>query len=755
MELFADIVIPIAKGIFTFRIDVDKTSHIVPGMGIEVGIGARKIYMGIVWRIHSNKPSFPTKPVGRIITDTPILTMAQMRLWDWIAEYYMCTLGDVMRFALPSALKPSGLSDEEFRQDEYRPSTIKYIRLGNAIRSEDDINSILESLKRSKVQQTALLSFCSMFAPGNILNGEVPRNSLAISAAALSRMTEKDIFDVFNRETASIGLGAFIAPQHAMPQLTQAQNSTKKSIESAFDTHHCVLLHGITGSGKTEIYMHMIADRLKKGGSVMYLMPEIAMTTQLISRIKKVFGERVTVFHSGLTDRRRAEVYRRLLASNGGELVLGARSALFLPIPSLELVIVDEEHDSSYKQTEPAPRYNARDCAVWMSRESGAKCLLASATPSIESYVNATGGKYGYVRLNERYGDAQLPTVIVSDSTRALKRGERKLHLDKALFDRMTETLEKGKQVMLFQNRRGFSPWVECVQCGWVMHCPRCSVTLTYHKTTNKLLCHTCGWSSPLPAVCPKCSTPSPKLSGFGTEKIEENLSQIFPSARVLRLDRDTATSPKRYEQIISDFACGAADILVGTQMITKGFDFPGVELVGILNADNLLNYPDFRSAERAFQTITQFSGRAGRSSANGEVVIQTTQPDNAVIRQAQLSDYEGMVSEQLAERSAFGYPPFSKLIVISMRHRDQRLLGQAATWFSDRIREVFASRVYGPHAPVLEKAAGESYMEIMLKIENGYSVAKAKRLLSGLLEDIASHHDYKKVFVFCDADPQ
>lgn len=755
MELFADIVLPIAKGIFTFRLDGVNTSCVAPGTGIEVRIGARKLYMGIVWKVHNDKPSFPTRPAGRVITDTPILTTGQMRLWEWVADYYMCTLGDVMRFALPAALKPTGLSDEEFRQDEYRPSTVKYIRLGNGVQSEEELNKILKSQKRAKAQHNALIAFCGKFNNSELFTAETPRDSLGASHSVLSKMAEKGIFEIIDKDKADIGFGEFSIPESMLPQLTPSQEKAKNEIGQSFHDRSCVLLHGITGSGKTEIYIRMIAERLTSGGSVLYLLPEIAMTAQLVSRIQKVFGERVTVFHSGLTDRQRAEVYRRLLSSQGSELILGARSAIFLPVPSLKLIIVDEEHDASYKQTEPAPRYNARDCAVWISHETGAKCLIASATPSIESYVNATGGKYGYVRLTERYGNAQLPSVIISDSIRALKRGERKLHFDKALKDRMTETLAHGKQVMLFQNRRGFSPWVECSGCGWVMHCPRCSVTLTYHKTTNKLLCHTCGWSSPLPAVCLKCGIPSPKLSGFGTEKIEENITAMFPEARVLRLDRDTATSAKRYGQIVSDFACGAADILVGTQMITKGFDFPGVELVGILNADNLLNYPDFRAAERAFQVITQFSGRAGRKSDCGEVVIQTTQPDNKVIRQAQQSDYEGMVAEQLAERSAFGYPPYGKLIVVTLRHHDERLLAQAGSWFAARMREVFSDRVYGPHAPVLEKAAGENYLKIMLKIENGRSTAKAKRLLSGLLNDAVSHIDYKKVFIFCDVDPQ
>lgn len=755
LEIYADIVLPVARGPFTFRIDAAEAGSIAPGMGVEVKLGARKLYMGIVWRIHRERPSFPTKTAGRIMTRTPLVDERQRRLWEWIAEYYMCTLGDVMRFALPAALKPEGLTEDEFRRDEYRPARVKHLRLGRAIDSAETLSAACEGLRRSKAQYAAVVEFCSFFPDNGVAGGELPRSALSASSAILNKLVGKGIMEFVERERQYGSRPPLDVSQIPLAVLTPAQQAAYDGITESFAKQDCVLLHGVTGSGKTEIYMRMIADSLSRGRSVLYMLPEIAMTSQLIARIRSVFGDRVTVYHSKLSDRRRAEVYRTLLASEGSELVLGVRSSIFLPVPGLDLVIVDEEHDQSYKQTEPAPRYNARDCAVWMAKRTGAKCLLASATPSIESYVNATGGKYGLVSLTERYGAARLPRIVVSDSLNAFKRGERKLHFDKALADRVSSALDRGRQVMLFQNRRGFAPWIECGECGWVAICPRCSVTLTYHKQGDRLKCHLCGYSTALPKTCPKCATPSPKLMGLGTEKVGEEVAALFPSARMVRLDRDTATSPLRYEKIVADFESGAADILIGTQMITKGFDFPRLELVGIMNADSLLNFPDFRACERAYQMMTQVAGRAGRADAAGEVVIQTKQPDNPVIRQVQSLDYEGMVNTQLAERSIFGYPPYGKLIVVKLRHRDDKLLERASEWLAGRMRTVFGERVYGPHAPMIEKVGGENYLEILLKVENGRSTARVKEILHGMIKEVYRHPEYKRVFLFCDVDPQ
>ena len=752
-ELFADIVVPVSRGPFTFSIDGSDPPS--PGTGVAVRLGRGRIYMGIVWRVHDERPAFPTKPVERVMTQGAILTPRQMELWEWVARYYMCTLGDVMRFAMPAALKPSGRSEDEFARDEYRPATVRYVAFGDAVPDCAGLNAALDGLKRSRAQASAVHGFLARFEGEEAFAGEMPAAELGVSAQVLSRLAEKGIFRIYEKETVGGAVVPFDPAAVSLAELSDVQRRALDGVNEQFAERGCVLLHGVTGSGKTEIYMHMIADELAGGRSVLYMMPEIAMTSQLVERIRAVFGERVVVYHSKLGDRMRAEVYRRLLASEGGELIVGVRSSIFLPLPRLGLVIVDEEHDQSYKQAEPAPRYNARDCAVWMSSRWEAHCLLASATPSIESYVNARGGKYGFVRLDERYGEGRLPAVVISDSLRALKRGERKFHFDKALSDRMCRTLAEGRQVMLFQNRRGFAPWIECSQCGWVARCPRCSVTLTYHKKGDRLVCHMCGYAGRLPLVCPECGTPAPAMKGFGTEKVEEDVSAMFPEARVSRLDRDTASSPGRYERIVSEFARGETDVLVGTQMITKGFDFPRLGLVGILNADNLLNYPDFRASERAFQTMTQVVGRAGRSDGGGQAVIQTMQPDHPVIRQVQTADYTGMVDTQLAERSVFGYPPYGKLITVTLRHRDPVFVEQAASWLAAGMRRMFGDRVYGPHTPVVEKIGDENYFEILLKIENGRSFAAAKETLTALLETFSAHKEYRKVFVYCDVDPQ
>ncbi len=744
MELFADIVLPVAHAPFTFLVPAAETGKIAPGVGVEVRVGARRRYMGIVWRLHAERPEFRVRPLERVMTERPLLDGRQMELWEWVASYYMCTLGEVMRFALPAALKPHGVTDEEFAAARYAPATVRCVRVVPGT----DVSAARESLKRSRVQ---LAAFETLLAA----DGPVPRRGLGVSAAVLARLEEKGIAETVECETASMAGGRDVPPA-GLAALTVEQKLALAEVESSFRAGFgTVLLHGVTGSGKTEIYFHMIARVLAAGGSVLYLVPEIAMTSQLVARVRAVFGSRAVVYHSALTDRRRAETYRRLSSSGGGELVVGVRSSIFLPLPKLGLVIVDEEHDPGYKQPEPAPRYNARDCAVWMARNAGARCLLASATPSIESWTNAVGGKYALVSLPQRYGEGRLPAVTVSDSGRARRRGERRMHFDKALMDRMKDALDRGRQVMLFQNRRGLAPWVECETCGWTARCPRCSVTLTHHREGgDRLRCHVCGYSMAVPAVCPECGG-APRACGFGTEKVEEEVAALFPSARVLRLDRDAAASPSNFERIVSDFGAGKADVLVGTQLITKGFDFGGVSLVGVMNADSLLNFPDFRASERAFQMLTQVAGRAGRTDGCGEVVIQTTRPDDATIRQVQAGDYEEMVASQLAERSAFGYPPYGKLIRVVMRHRDEMLVEEAGAWLAARMREALGERVFGPHPPVLERAGGECYREILLKIGAGESAASVKKTLSELLGRASREARFRSVFIFCDVDPQ
>ncbi len=761
MELYADILMPQQGGTFTYRVGEDISGSLTEGMAVAVPFGLRKIQTGIVWRLHSAPPGFATKEIVKILLPGRLVAPEQMELWSWISGYYMCTPGDVMRFALPASLKPKGMSGEEFAGDEYRPRTIKYVSLHQSLRDGGRFDALCEeSMRRSKAQYAALMQFCDILAGGdgetaNIFAGEVPRARLRVSAAVLRKMVDREIFVLSEREAALEEPATAAGHIYRLPQLSDAQSRARMEIETAFGTLSTTLLHGVTGSGKTEIYMHLIAEQLARGKSVLYMMPEIAMTSQLVGRIRKVFGGTVTVYHSKLSAGRRAEAYRRLCTTGGGQLILGVRSSIFLPLPELGLMIVDEEHDASYKQSDPAPRYNARDCAVYMARLWGGKCLLASATPSIESYTNATAGKYGLVTLGERYGEGKLPEVTVSDTLRAVKRGERRSHFNKDLLDKIGLTLAAGRQVMLFQNRRGFSPYIECGECGWTAGCPRCSVTLTYHKQDNRLRCHTCGYSAPTVAVCPVCRTPSPRPQGFGTEKVEEQLASLFPEARIVRLDRDTATSASRYEKTIRDFERGEADILVGTQMITKGFDFPRLSLVGILNADNLLNYPDFRASERAYQTMTQVAGRAGRAEGGGEVVIQTSQPDNPVIVQVRNLDYEGMVRTQLAERRPLHYPPYGRIITVSLRHYKKELVEEGASRLAAQMREVFGDRVFGPHAPVIEKIKNENYSAITLKVESGYSFARVKAQLGVMIDEMSSLPGLRNITVSCNVDPQ
>ena len=554
--------------------------------------------------------------------------------------YYMCPLGLVMRAAVPAALKSGGLSVQEAVDGSYSPPQETFVALHPSVRNEADLHAALDSLSRARGQYRAMTEYLERTGPPNFDDPKfVPRRLLTASPAVLRALTDKCLLRSVRRE--AVGKEGD-AVRFRLPELTPAQQRCFERIGELFAGKDVVLLHGVTGSGKTEIYIRLIAEELRAGRNVLYMLPEIALTAQLIGRMRDHFGDAVIVYHSRLTDNRRADVYRRLIGGSGGRLVVGVRSSVLLPLPLLSLVIVDEEHENSFKQADSAPRYHGRDPAVMLAALCGAKTLLGSATPSVESYFNAATGKYGLVTLAERYGGAVLPRVIVSDTLRAAKRGEKRSHFNKVLLDRIGEALQAGSQAILFQNRRGFSPYVECGHCGWTANCPDCNVSLTYHKSDGSLRCHYCGYRIPVPAVCPSCGTGSLLPRGFGTEKIEQELAAIFPEAAIDRLDADTSQSAGGYRRIVEAFEQGRTDILIGTQIVTKGFDFGGVSLVGILNADNLLNYPDFRAGERAFQLMTQVGGRAGRRSEPGTVVIQTAHPQHPVIEQVLRGDYRG-----------------------------------------------------------------------------------------------------------------
>ncbi len=755
-ELYANIVLPLAQPAFTFAVEGDLAQTLREGMAVAVPLGKRKIYTGIVWRLHHEKPAYSTvKPVMHAIYPDPIISPVQMRMWEWIADYYMCRIGEVMRAAMPSGMKPSGFDDEEFSRDTFRPTTVRTIRLAQSIRDEEALHRCFEQLsRRAHKQYDTLLAIVDRLANenGGGLGGEVTWNELKGDPAILKALHTKGLIEFGERE-AGTAAGGYIPA--GLPQLTDIQTEALASIHTLMTDHDAVLLHGVTGSGKTEIYIHLISEALGKGGDAVMLVPEIALTSQLISRLRRYFGDRVTAYHSRLTDRRRSEVYLDLLRHKTARLIVGTRSALLLPLNNPRVIIVDEEHDASYKQSDPAPRYNARDCAIIAARMYGCRVLLGSATPSIESYVNARRGKYGYVSVDRRYGDIEMPRIIVSDTLRAAKRGERHSHFNKALIDRIEAMLKNGEQTMLFQNRRGFAPYVECTECGRVLECPDCSVSLTYHKHDNKLHCHYCGYTMPMPPLCPSCRTACLTLQGFGTEKIEESLQELFPTARIGRLDRDTATSERAYNAIIERFESSQTDILVGTQMITKGFDFSRVGLVGILNADNMLNYPDFRASERAFQLITQVAGRAGRRNGGAEVILQTAQPQNPIIRYAARYDYTGMVNNQLHERAACNYPPYVRLIDIRMRHADPVLLREAAQTLGASLRTIFGNRVSGPMAPPVERIKRVHILSFLLKIENRLSFSKARTELQHCIDAIHARKEWSTIFIYCDVDPQ
>ena len=752
MLRYADIVLPLAQPAYTFA--VPEGTEVVAGQAVAVQFGPRKFYTGIVWRVHDRKPDFKRiKSIHRVLYDAPLLSAQQMSLWEWIAAYYMCSVGEVMRVALPALMKPSGDTEEEFSDDEFRPRTECYVALAPELHGEAAFHEACEKLeRRAPKQYEALLELATAGDETRISTGEVARRLLRADYAVLHALERKKLIVCTERErTVERGGSAF-----RLPELTAHQQTALDALCGEFAAgKSTALLQGITGSGKTEVYIHLIAEVLARGGDVLLLVPEIALTAQLIARMERIFGSRVTPYHSKLTNRRRTETYLRLNRSEGGEFVVGVRSSIFLPLKRLQLVIVDEEHDASYKQTEPAPRYNARDCAVVMARLVGGRTLLGSATPSLETWLNAASGKYGRAELTERYGDARPPEILVSDTLRAAKRGERKAHFNKLLLDKIGEALDRAEQVMLFQNRRGFSPYVECSECGWTARCPHCNVTLTYHKNGQKLVCHYCGYTAPVPAKCPSCKVTDVIPMGFGTEKVEEEIAKIFPEARIARLDRDSVTSEKAFNAIIADFEARKTDILVGTQMITKGFDFGGVSLVGILNADNLLNNPDFRAAERAFQLMMQVAGRAGRRSEGGEVVVQTSEPGHPVIRQVVAGDFEAMARAQLAEREAFFYPPYARITSLLLRHRDPALLRQGVMELAARLRVRFGRRVLGPMTPPVDRIRGEYLAGLLLKIESGASSARARELLAAELKTFSENPAFKAVTVVVNVDPQ
>lgn len=820
MSRFAEVMLPLPLySTFTYHIPDEMTHAPAVGSRVLVPFGRKKFYTAIVTMIHGNKPEgYEVKDILTMLDDAPILRHPQLKLWEWISEYYLCSPGDVYKAAVPSGLKVESetfvsadpdyeetsadeLSEREriildftasrdrvqlaelsratgFKNVEaivsrmldkgavfvaervvnnYRPLTETCVTLACNHGDNDALHHFFDLVGRSKKQEALLLAFLDLshwLKKSDPI--EVPKKALLERAdagqSAFKAALDKGIFRVYKKEInrfASIGNA-----RADLPALSDEQSRAFHEILDSFRQHSVTLLHGVTSSGKTAVYMHLIAEALRLRKQVLYLVPEIALTTQLTKRLQRVFGNSLLIYHSKFSDNERVDIWKRLLHSTEPCVVIGVRSSVFLPFSSLGLVIVDEEHDASYKQQDPAPRYNGRNVAMVLAQMHGAKTLLGSATPAIESYYNATTGKYGLVSLLTRYEDIELPSVEIIDTKQARKKREMSGTFTGRLLGLVREAVKDGNQAILFQNRRGYAPMVTCKQCGWVPKCENCDVSLTYHKHLRTLSCHYCGFSITLPDICPACKQPTIEIVGYGTERIEDDIDGLFPESKILRMDLDTTRNKNSYERIIDDFSSRKADILVGTQMVTKGLDFDGVSIVGILNADTMINFPDFRSHERAFCMMEQVAGRAGRKSRRGQVVIQTSQPENPVIRYVAGHDYLGFYREELADRERFHYPPFTKIINIFLKHRDDSVLTEMSVRYSNMLRQVFAHRVLGPEAPMVARVQNLYIRQIVLKMENGASMPKVKRILRNIYENMLSVDTrMKSTIIYYDVD--
>lgn len=726
------------------------------GVRVLVPLGRSKTYTAMAMRLHSEKPEFETRPIIQVIDAEPVLIEQQLRLWQWISTYYMSPIGDVFKAALPAGLKA---------EENYRPKTVRCVTLPANLRSEQSLHMALTILKRALKQHQTFTTYLEL-SHWNEIDGETPpahiaeiacdelQNAANASDAVLRQLIQRNFLELYHREVGRLNTTGEYHPERIQP-LSAAQQAAEDSIQKQFNEKNVVLLHGVTSSGKTEIYIHLIKKAIDEGKQVLYLLPEIALTVQMTRRLQNVFGSRLGIYHSKYSDAERVEIWKKQLSTEPYDVILGARSAVFLPFTRLGLVIVDEEHETSFKQQDPAPRYHARSTAIMLARMyEGAKVLLGTATPSMESYHNACTGKYGYVQLTTRYKDVAMPEIRVVDTKDLYHRKMMRGAFSPDLLEAMRTALSNKKQVLLFQNRRGFAPMVECKVCGWVPKCKNCDVSLTYHRSMNLLTCHYCGYTYPVPKQCPNCESTELLGRGYGTEKIEDRVRELFPEARIARMDLDTTRSAGAYGRIIDDFSCGRTDILIGTQMITKGLDFSGVTVVGILNADTMLNYPDFRAYEQAFQMLSQVSGRAGRRDERGLVILQTKSADLPVIQQVVAGDFQTFARDLLEERSMFRYPPFYHLVYVYLRHRNEQLVDSAAIEMASRLRQAFADRVLGPDKPAVARVKTESIRKIVIKLEQGINLPLARQCMAEARTQLLQDKRYAAMTVFFDVDP-
>ena len=738
-----DIILPLAiADVYTYNIP--KALLPITGCRVLVPLGKKSI-IGIIYRKHEGElpANVKVREVLQIIDDTPIVTTEQLKLWEWLSSYYMCTLGEVLAAALPS----------EIIDDNYSAVTTQYIQLSPAYLAKEAQEQLLGELKRAKKQEQLVRDFLRLAQ-----NYRVERRALleqsGVSGAILRILIDKGVF--LEEEQPISRLRQYTGETQQPHSLDSQQSRAIAEIRESWREKNVTLLHGVTSSGKTEVYIHLIEEVLQQGKQVLYLVPEIALTTQLTDRLQAVFGDRLVVYHSKFSNAERVEIYNEVKGDRReatGKVILGARSAIFLPFSELGLIIVDEEHEPSYKQQDPAPRYHARSAAIMMASWYGAKVLLGTATPSIESYHNALSGKYGLVEMTERFQGLQLPQITLIDLQRQYHRKEMYGHFADPLVDKIREELAKGKQVILFQNRRGYAPFLQCPNCGEVPKCPNCDVSMTYHKANRTLVCHCCGHSTSAPNHCPKCKTEY-RTHGFGTERLEEEIHGLFPEARVLRMDLDSTRKKDAYQTIIDRFAKHEVDILIGTQMVTKGLHFNDVSLVAVLQADSLLNQPDFRSYEHAFQMLEQVSGRAGRTGSQGEVMIQTFDPKNSLYQHLIQHDYQGLYAEQIAERKAFGFPPYHRMIMLTLKHRDMQRLTAASDLLQQRLQQVFGSRVSGVILPSVARTQNMYVRQIRLTIEATANIARAKDMVREQISFVQRQSTCKGTIILPDVDP-
>ena len=820
MQWFVDVILPLPlNSCFTYALPETLAGNVQVGCRVVVPFGKKKFYTGIVQDIHCREPEgYEVKDVADVLDARPVLLASQFKLWDWVADYYLCTRGDVYKAALPSGLKlesetivafnpdfePSGrLSDREQKvlsqlesegetsvtclekscgvknmltlvkslldkeaimvkeelKRTYKPRTEVRVRLTAAARNEHRLHFFFDELQRRAPKQLDLL-MRYLELSGSLGGSSVREVSKAellqraqATPAVFNGLVEKGILEIYKQEVGRLDNSA-VADLQPLNPLNVHQEKAYHAIINVFHQKNVCLLYGVTASGKTEIYIHLIAETIRRGRQVLYLLPEIALTAQITARLRRVFGARLGIYHSKFPDAERVEIWQKQLSGQDYDIILGVRSSVFLPFRRLGLVIVDEEHENTYKQQDPAPRYHARNAAIMLASYYGAKTLLGTATPSLESWYNAGTGKYGLVELKERYTQIQLPEILPVDIKELQHKKRMNGPFSPLLLQHIREALEQHAQVILFQNRRGFAPMVECHTCGWVPRCKNCDVSLTYHKGLRQLTCHYCGYTMPVPRRCPACEGTDLRSRGFGTEKIEDDIRVLFPEARVARMDLDTTRTRAAYERILADFEQGRTDILIGTQMVSKGLDFEHVNVVGILNADTMLNYPDFRAYERAFQLMAQVAGRAGRKDKRGRVVLQTKSIDHPIIAQVMANDFEGMASGQLAERQMFRYPPYYRLVYVYLKHRDEALLDVMAHAMAERLRAVFADRVLGPDKPPVARVQTLFIRKIVVKIETTASLSRVRQWLVEVQREVQSDERFRSLLVYYDVDP-